>query len=104
MCKQLNYLAALSELDNVDIRILPLDGEHMVASGPFNYLRFRQIHDVPLDDVVMFEHLAGMEDVEAEGDVHQYNVVFGALVRSSLNPEKSRELITEAAEVWGNRA
>ena len=73
----------------------------MIATGPFNYLRFRQIHDVPLNDIVAFELLTGMEDVDAESDVHQYKVVFESLTGSSLDQEKSRTLITAVAnEVW----
>jgi transcriptional regulator with XRE-family HTH domain len=105
MRKQLEHLAAISELPNVQIRILPLAGEHVVATGGFNYLSFRQIHDVPLDDIVMFDHLTGMDDVEAEGDIYQYHVVFESLTASALNPEESRTLITAVAnEVWGKEA
>jgi transcriptional regulator with XRE-family HTH domain len=103
MREQLEHLAAISDLPNVQIRILPLDGEHMITTGGFNYLSFRQIHDVPLDDMVIFDHLTGIDDVEAEGDIHQYHVVFEALTASALDPEKSRALITGVAEeVWGN--
>ena len=62
MRKQLQHLAAISKLSNVDIRILPLDGEHFVMTGAFNYLSFRQIHDVPLSDTVVLDHLTGMDE------------------------------------------
>jgi transcriptional regulator with XRE-family HTH domain len=99
MRHQLEHLAAISELPNVDARILPLRGEHLVATGPFNYLRFRQIHDVPLTDTVSFEHLNGMEDVADESDVHQYYVVFRSLTETALDPDESRTLITEVANL-----
>ena len=104
MRDQLSHLAAISELPNVEVRILPLAGDHMVATGAFNYLRFRQIHDVPLNDIVAFEHLTGMEDVEADSDVHQYKVVFESLTQNALDPDRSRALMAAVAdEVWRDR-
>jgi hypothetical protein len=101
MREQLGHLVAISELPNVDLRILPLGGEHMVATGPFNYLKFRQLHEVPLDDIVMYENLTGMDDIEDEGDVHQYKVAFESLTAGALDPEQSRALITAVADqIW----
>jgi hypothetical protein len=105
MREQLGHLVAISELPNIGLRILPLDGEHIVATGPFNYLRFRQLHEVPLDDIVMYENLTGMDDIEDEGDVHQYKVAFESLTSGALDPEQSRALITAVADqVWHNPA
>jgi transcriptional regulator with XRE-family HTH domain len=105
MREQLGHLMAISELPNVDLRILPLDGEHMVATGPFNYLKFRQLHEVPLGDIVMYENLTGMDDIEDEGDVHQYKVAFESLTSAALDPEQSRALVTAVADqVWHNPA
>ena len=76
----------------------------MVVTGPFHYLRFHQIHDVPLCDLVSFEHLTGMEEVEDESDVHHYNVVFGSLTESALDPNESRARITAVAiGAWAGR-
>ena len=105
MRAQLGRLAAISELPNVALRILPLDGEHMVGTGPFNYLKFRQLHEVPLGDIVMQENLTGMDDIEDEGDVHQYKVAFESLTSNALSPEQSRALIAAVADqVWHNLA
>ena len=105
MREQLGHLVAISELPNISLRILPLDGEHMVATGPFNYLRFRQLHEVPLGDIVMYENLTGMDDIEDEGDVHQYKVAFESLTSGAFDPEQSRTLITAVADqVWHNPA
>jgi Domain of unknown function (DUF5753) len=77
----------------------------MVATGPFNYLKFRQLHEVPLGDIVMYENLTGMDDIEDEGDVHQYKVAFESLTSSARDPEQSRALITTVADqVWHNPA
>lgn len=101
MHEQLKRLVALSELPHIEVRILPLDTEHLVGTGSFNYLRFRQIHAVPLNDFVAFEHLTGMDEVEAESDVHQYKVVFESLMDNALRSDESRALITAVAnEVW----
>lgn len=98
---QLRHLAAISELPNVELRILPLDGEHMVATGPFSYLKFRQLHEVPLGDIVVFENLTGMDDVDSENDVHQYKVVFDSLIASALDPQRSRAVIAVLADgLW----
>jgi hypothetical protein len=90
MREQLTHLAAISEIPNVEIRVLPLDGEHFVATGPFNYLRFPQVHDVPLGDIVWFENLAGMDDIDDESDVNLYYVVFRSLAESARDPIGSR--------------
>jgi Domain of unknown function (DUF5753) len=105
MHEQLSHLLAISELPNVDLRILPLDSEHMVATGPFSYLKFPQLHEVPLGDIAVFENLTGMDDVDAESDVHQYKVVFESLNASALDPDRSRALITALAdELWDTPA
>lgn len=101
MHEQLKHLVAISEIPHVAIRVLSLHGEHLVGTGSFNYLRFRQIHDVQLNDIVVYEHLTGMEDVEGEYELHQYNIVFQSLLDSALGSEKSRTLITAVAdELW----
>jgi len=101
MYEQLKHLSALSELPHIDVRILPLEGAHLVGTGAFNYLGFRQIHDVPLNDFVVFEHLTGMDEVEDENDVHQYRLVFETLMNDSLGSDESRALITVVAnEAW----
>ena len=105
MRTQLEYLAEVSELPNVDIRVLPLSGEHLLATGSFYYLKFRQLHDVPLNDIVSFDHLTGVENVEGENEVNQYHVVLDSLLESSLDRESSRALIIAVAhEIWADPA
>ena len=105
MRAQLEHLAVVSELPNVEIRVLPLNGEHLLATGSFNYLKFRQVHHIPLNDIVSFDHLTGMESVDDESDVHQYKVVLDSLTESSLDQEGSRTLIVAIAnEVWADPA
>lgn len=63
MYRQLMHVATVSEPPNVDVRILPLSGDHIIATGAFNYWQFRQIHDVPLNDMVALEKLTETEYV-----------------------------------------
>jgi transcriptional regulator with XRE-family HTH domain len=102
MNQQLKRLVTLSELPHIDVRILPLNGEHLVGTGSFNYLRFRQIHTVHLNDFVAFDHLTGMDEVDDEGDVHRYKVVFESLMDNALRPDEARALINAVTnELWG---
>lgn len=101
MHRQLEYLAEASQLPHVDVRVLPLDGDHPIGSGAFNYMAFPQVHDVPLHDIVTFEHLTGTDQVEAEEDTHKYYVAFEALRNSALEPEETRDKLTRVArETW----
>ena len=96
MREQLEHLVALSRLTNIDIRILPLNGEHLVATGAFNYLQFRPIHSVSLSDYVVFEHLAGMDEAEDENDINQYKVAFESLMNDALRADEARAAINAA--------
>jgi hypothetical protein len=97
MHRQLKHLLSMAELPNVEIRILPLVSGHLIAPGSFNYLQFRQIHDVPLNDMVSLETLTGMEYVEVEEETHQYLLAFESLMDSALGTEETRELIASVA-------
>lgn len=101
MREQLEHLTALSRLSNIDIRILPLNGEHLVGTGAFNYLQFRPIHHVSLNDYVVFEHLAGMDEAEDESEINQYQVVFESLMNDALRSDEARALINAAVNrMW----
>jgi transcriptional regulator with XRE-family HTH domain len=101
MYRQLTHVAAVSELPNVDIRILPLSGDHIVATGAFNYWQFQQIHDVPLNDMVALEKLTETEYVETEDDSNQYLVAFEALLSNALSSEETRTLLAStASRLW----
>jgi len=102
MYRQLMHLAAVSALPHVEVRVLPLAAEHVVATGAFNYLRFRQIHDIPLDDIATVEKLTEMEYVETEEDSNQYRVAFESLLSSALSAEGTRELLTTVASQWAS--
>ncbi len=64
-------------------------------------MQFRQVHDVPLHDIVSVEHLEGTYDLEDEEQTFKYRVAFEYLVRQSLDPAESRSLIYAiASEAW----
>jgi transcriptional regulator with XRE-family HTH domain len=101
MSQQLSRLLAAAELPNVELRVLRLDGNHPTTTGTFHYLKFGQVHEVPLPDLVVIEHLMGNYYLEDDEDTHKFLVTFETLLARSLDPDKSRELIAKTAkEVW----
>lgn len=102
MCRQLEHMAAASELFNIELRIYPLNSDHPpLGTGAFSYMQFPQVHDVPLHDIVSVEHLERTYDVEDEELTYKYRVAFEYLMRRSLGTSQSRELIIATAqEKW----
>jgi transcriptional regulator with XRE-family HTH domain len=93
--------SAVSILASIEVRVLPLDGEHLVAGG-FSHMQFPQVHDVPLHDLVYLEHLTGSYYLEDEEQTYRYRVTFEALLEKSLDPAQSAELISKTArDRWG---
>jgi hypothetical protein len=102
MRAQLQHIVEVSRLPNVRVRILPLKSDPPVTTGAFTYVKFPQLHDVPLSDIVTFEHLTGTDQVEDQDETFKYSVAFHALEDSSLDLEGSREeLVRIATEEWG---
>ncbi len=101
MYEQLLHLVEMSRLRNVEIRILPLQGEHPIGTGAFSYMRFPQVHDVPLNDRVAVEHLTGSHYPDEREQIFRYRVAFESLVELGLDRIRSRELISATArELW----
>lgn len=102
MRQQLQHLVASSELPNVEVRIYPLDSDApAIGTGAFSYMQFPQVHDVPLYDIVSVEHHEGNYDLEDEEETFKYRVAFEYLKRGSLDPERSRALISATmVEMW----
>jgi transcriptional regulator with XRE-family HTH domain len=97
MRPQLLRLAEASELPNVEVRVLCLDDEHLIATGAFSYLRFAQVHAVPLLDIVAVEHLTGNYYLEDEQQTFRYRLTFEALMAQAADAQRSRDLISDAA-------
>lgn len=97
MREQLGRLVEASELPNVDVRILRLDQDAPLTTGAFSYMQFPQVHETPMQDIVIVEHLEGNYYLEEEEQTYTYQMAFKYALSRSLDPEESRALIEEVA-------
>jgi transcriptional regulator with XRE-family HTH domain len=101
MRAQLEHIVEVSRLPNIRVRVLPLKNDPPVTTGAFTYVKFPHLHDVPLSDIVAFEHLTGTDQVEDQDETYKYGVAFRALEESALGLDESREeLVRVATEEW----
>jgi Domain of unknown function (DUF5753)/Helix-turn-helix domain len=104
MHTQLQHLARLAELPNVDLRVLPLNRQTSLVAESFTILAFdSRPTDMAgkLADVVSTEGVTSELYVEGESDTYLYRLVFQGLVNASLSPADSQHLIRHTAErVW----
>jgi transcriptional regulator with XRE-family HTH domain len=101
MRQQIQRLADSSELPNVDLRVLPLDGAHSVGAGPFTYLQFSQEHEIPQHDMVFVEQIDNNYYAGEVIETNKYRVTFERMRIESLDPAESRALIDSVAQrIW----
>jgi transcriptional regulator with XRE-family HTH domain len=101
MFEQLQHLVEVSDLPNVMLRILPLDGPKRLALESFQILQFGQAHETKLHDVVSAESLRAYLYIEGETDTYDFRLAFEQLARESLEPDESREFILRIArQLW----
>ena len=101
MYDQLQHLAEVSELPNVTIRVLPLDGPKGLALDSFTLLQFGRAYETQLHDVVSAESAQAYLYVEGETDTYEFRLAFERLARDALEPNKSREFILRIArQLW----
>jgi transcriptional regulator with XRE-family HTH domain len=101
MIQQLERLAELSDLPNVGIQVLPLDGDHPIGTGAFSYMQFAQVHDVNFPDIVYVERLNGDYSIEDIRETNKYRVAFERLKEMALDHVQSHNLIVRIArEIW----
>lgn len=101
MRQQLEHLVASSDIPNVEIRILPLDGYHPVGTAPFTYMQFSREHEVPQTDVVYVEQLEHNNFIGDVADTNKYRVAFEYLRRAALDPIDSCDLIASTVrQTW----
>lgn len=94
--EQIQRLIESSELDHVELRILPFSaGAHQAMAGSFVMMQFPE-EDAPA--FVYVEHERGATYQEDPGDIARYTVVLADLDRLSLSPQESREMLKNAAE------
>ena len=98
MRRQLERLAEASEMPNVEVRVLPLDGPHPIGTGSFYYMQFPQDHDLPVPDMVAIEELLSDHYIEDIEETNKYRVTFESLRAGALNPAQSLDLIVSAAD------
>jgi hypothetical protein len=101
MRTQLEHLADLADLPNVDLRVLPLNREVALLAGSFVIMSFGSrstTEDAGLGDVVSTENLNTELYIEGETDTYLYRLFFQAVVKASLSPAESRHLIVTTME------
>jgi transcriptional regulator with XRE-family HTH domain len=95
---QLEHLVECSQRTGIKVRVLQLSAFHPVLTGSFSYMQFAGAEDVSFDDIVVIEHLTSNYYIEAEDDTYQYRLTFERLVKESLDPQHSRELIQKTMQ------
>jgi len=104
MREQLQRLADLSELPNVDLRVLPLDRELALLASSYTIMSFGSrtaAGAVGLGDIVSTENLNTELYIEGETDIQLYRLFFEAVARASLSPADTRGLImTTIKRAW----
>ena len=100
MLQQLLYLAEVSKLPNVELRILPLRSEMSLMADSFLVFGFSPDDESgKLGDVVSTEGVTDELRIEGESDTYMFRLIFNAFADASLSPEESRELILENARL-----
>jgi transcriptional regulator with XRE-family HTH domain len=104
MARQLRHLAEMTELPNVELRVLPLQSEAALMADSFVVLGFGLEHETSkLGDIVTTEGIESNLYIEGETDTYIFRLFYGAFADASLSPEDSRELVLETAQrLWGN--
>jgi transcriptional regulator with XRE-family HTH domain len=101
MRHQLEQLAEASDMPNVEVRVLPLGGDHPTGAGSFAYMQFSQEYDVPQPDIVYVEQLDNNPYIGDIAETNKYRVAFEHLRAAALTPAESRDLIVSTArQIW----
>jgi transcriptional regulator with XRE-family HTH domain len=102
MYAQLRHLAEMSQLPNVELRILPLRGRTSLRADSFVVFGFSAEHETSkLGDVVTTESVKSELYIEGETETYEFRLFFNAFAAASLPAEESRELLLEtAAQHW----
>jgi transcriptional regulator with XRE-family HTH domain len=104
MARQLRHLAEMTQLPNVELRILPLEGDSSLLAGSFVVFGFSPEHETSkLGDVVTTEGIENHIYIEGETDTYTFRLFFRAFAEAALSPDDSRELILETTRRFGPR-
>lgn len=94
MRQQLERLAQLSKLPNVDLRVIAATGAYPTMGTPFSILSFAG--DYP--DVGYIELIDKGVYIEEPEDLEPYQVRFAGLQKVALSQSKSRSLLADIAQ------
>lgn len=102
MARQLRHLAEIARLPNVELRILPLQGETSLMADSFVVFGFSPEHETSkLGDVVTTEGIENHIYIQGETDTYTFRLFFRAFVNAALPPDRSGELVLETARaLW----
>ncbi|QKV91194.1 helix-turn-helix domain-containing protein [Streptomyces sp. NA02950] len=93
MAAQLRHLAALGELPQVRLQVLPYSaGMPIGITSPFIIFSFPHITDL---DVVVLDHLTSSLYLERKEDLRAYSAAFDVLRTHALAPEDSLTFISK---------
>ncbi|MGA5069076.1 helix-turn-helix domain-containing protein [Streptomyces exfoliatus] len=97
MREQLEHLNSLGSEPHITVQVLPYDaGAHPGLSGQFSILRFA---DSP-EAVVYLERFTSDLYLEKPSDVQHYSMMYDHLQAQALNPDSSRDFITDAIKTY----
>jgi hypothetical protein len=105
MRAQLERLAAVADMPNVELRVMPLDRDLALVAGSFVIMSFSSQsaaeEAASLGDIVSTENLNTELYVDGETDTHLYRLFFDAVAKASLSPAESRDRIfTTIERLW----
>jgi transcriptional regulator with XRE-family HTH domain len=99
MERQLRHLAQMAQLTNVELRILPLNGDRPLMADSFVVFGFSpELETSKLGDVVSTEGIENSFHVEGETDTYIFRRFFQAIAEASLSPGDSKALLLQVAE------
>ncbi|MFD9445580.1 helix-turn-helix domain-containing protein [Streptomyces sp. NPDC060006] len=99
MCEQLEYLNALGVEPHITVQVLPYTaGAHPGLAGQFCILRFAD----STEPVVHLERLTSDLHLEKPSDVMHYSVTYDRLQARALDPDSSRDFITDVTKKYAD--
>ncbi|WP_338069263.1 Scr1 family TA system antitoxin-like transcriptional regulator [Streptomyces antimycoticus] len=88
--RQLEHLLAMSEMDNVTIRVIPFGGGTSPGTGQsFDYV----VGPVQQLDTVQLDSAQGTQFMDAEAELAKYRAVLEWMEMTALKPRESRDFI-----------
>ncbi|MBB5153136.1 helix-turn-helix domain-containing protein [Saccharopolyspora phatthalungensis] len=102
MREQLEHVAKISELPNVQLQVLPFDARIHAAARSQSFMTFRieaPGNSGPLEFVYLEEHHDG-KYLDNREDVELYNRLWSRMVGAALDPVASRDKVLEVAESY----